>query len=384
MSWSYTCLPVPEPIGSDLSRWRSSLKLNMVNEVTRVLHFSRAPITTSPQSHHCTSRKGQQNPYNTQFTKKTTMADAESPRWTLVRTAIETDNTTLLDQAISMTPDEDLDQFFSRVCREAIKRSSTTILKSLIDRGVSVKHLEPTDVADHGNPPSKATLEFLLAHGWDINWRGYGPPFMWFMTSDADMIVWCLEHGASVLPSNQPWNRYGIEQAPRHCDAILEYAANHGNLEVFKLLRAKGAPLSQRVLHKAVETAAFGCDGRDDAEKQQRDRARQATHLELVRYLLDEVKLDVNAPDQEPGSTKGMSSAWGTPIAYVPGIGRPDLDSRELTWLLLDRGADPAPALEVAREMEQKSFLADVAAWTQQNPDGPKKAQSRDRSCSVQ
>jgi hypothetical protein len=144
------------------------------------------------------------------------MGDAESQRWILVKTSIETDNTTLLDQAISTTPDKNLDQFYGRVCREAIKGNSTTILKSLIDRGRSVKHLEPTDVADHGSPASKATLEFLLAHGWDINFREYGQPFMWSMTSHADMIVWCLDHGASVLPSNQPWDRYGIEQAPHY------------------------------------------------------------------------------------------------------------------------------------------------------------------------
>jgi hypothetical protein len=316
------------------------------------------------------------------------MADAESQRWTLVKTAMQTDNTTLLDHAISMTPDEDLNHFYSRVCRKAIKGNSTTILKLLIDRGRSVKHLEPTDVADHSSPPSKATLEFLLAHGWDINWRGYGPPFMWFMTSNADRIIWCLEHGASVLPSNQPWDRYGVVQAPRHCDTILESVASNGNLDVFKILRAKGAPLGQRVLHKAVEMAAFDHDGCDnpekDTEKRQSDRVRQAKHLEFVRYLLDDVKLDVNALDQEPGSSRGMSSAWGTPISYVPGTGRPDLDSRELPWLLLDRGANSGPALEVAREMDQKSFLADVAAWTQLNPGGPKKAQSRDRSCRVQ
>ncbi|KAK3216571.1 hypothetical protein GRF29_1g205000 [Pseudopithomyces chartarum] len=310
------------------------------------------------------------------------MADAEDQRWALVKTSILADDTTLLDQAISMTPDDDLDQFYRRVCREAIAGNSTTILKFLIDRGRNVKHLEPTDVADHGSLPSKATLEFLLAHGWDINFRGYGAPFMWLMTNHADMIVWCLNHGASVLPSYQPWYRFGIEQAPRHCDPILERVANR---EVFEILRAKGAPLGQRVLHKAVQMAAFGHEGRDDPEKgttkQQRDTARQAERLELVRYLLDDVKLDVNAPDREPGSTKGMSSAWGTPLCYVPGIGRPDLDSRELTWLLLNRGADPVPALEVAKDMDQKSFEADVAAWTRLNP---KKAHGGDRSCCVQ
>jgi hypothetical protein len=323
------------------------------------------------------------------------MADAESQRWTLVKTAIETDSTTLLDQAISMAAEEDLDQFYSRVCREATTGNSTTILKSLIDRGRSVEHLEPTDVADHGSPPSKATLEFLLAHGWDINWRGYSAPFMWLMTRNADMIAWCLEHGASVLPSNQPWDRsYGQcrwptdqlgVQAPRHCDPILECV---GNIEVFKILLAKGAPLGQRVLHKAVEMAAFGPDSFEDpekdTEKQRSDRVSQAKRMEFVRYLLDDVKLDVNTPDREPGSTRGMSSAWGTPLSYVPGIGRPDLDSRELTWLLLDRGADPVPALEVGKEMDQQSFLADVAAWTQLNRGGPKKAQSSDRSCCVQ
>jgi hypothetical protein len=51
----------------------------------------------------------------------------------------------------------------------------------------------------------------------------------------------------------------------------------------------------------------------------------------MVRYLLDVIGLDVNAPDQPLG-------LLGTPICFIPLQGKKSM--QELIWLLLNGGAD--------------------------------------------
>jgi hypothetical protein len=312
----------------------------------------------------------------------------ENKKWDLLTRAVETNDATLLDEALSMTDARDLPYFYQRACGEAIRGESMAVLSCLIDHGASVKHLESTSITKYRDLPSSETLEYLLDHGWDINWRGSGRPFMWSMVSNTDMIAWCLEHGASVHPNNQEWERYGVTMSARHCDPILESVGGSGNVATYKLLRSKGAPLGQRTLHRAVERAAVGIrapvDSEVDTEQHRKDRAEYTERMAMVGHLLDVVKVDVDTPDRAPGCTKGMSSAWGTPISYIPGAGMPERDSRELTWLLLDRGADPAPALEVAKEMDNTLFAENVEAWKAQNPGGPAKAKGSGRSCCVQ
>ena len=96
--------------------------------------------------------------------------------------------------------------------------------------------------------------------------------------------------------------------------------------------------------------------------------------MAMVRHLLDVVGLDVNAPDQPLGS-EVLPRHSGTPICYIPDSTMLVRDTRELTWLLLDRGADPTPALEIAK-VEYPKFAEDVEAW--------KGKQARDSKCSVQ
>jgi hypothetical protein len=312
----------------------------------------------------------------------------ETKKWALLTRAVEAHDTALLDDALSMTDAGDLPHFYTRACSEAIRGKSMAVLSRLVDHGASVKHLNGGSITNYGDLPSKTILEYLLAHGWDINWRGDGPPFMWFMVSNTDMVAWCLEHGASVHPNDQEWDRYGTNMAARYCKPILESVGSSGNVATYELLRSKGAPLGQRTLHHAVEMAAVGIRASGepavDMEKQRGDKAKYAERMALVRHLLDVVKVDVDMPDQAPGCTKGMSSAWGTPISYIPGAGMPERDSRELTWLLLDRGADPAPALEVAKEMDNTLFVENVEAWKAQNPGGPAKIEGRGRNCCMQ
>jgi hypothetical protein len=311
----------------------------------------------------------------------------ENKKWALLTRAIETNDTSLLDEALSMSDARDLPHFHIRACGEAIRGKSMAVLSRLIDHGASVKHLETTSITDYRDPPSNETLEYLLDHGWDINWRGYGPPFMWSVVNNIDMVAWCLEHGASVHPNNQEWDRYGVSMSARYCNPILESVGGWGNVATYELLRSKGAPLGQRTLHRAIEAAAVGIrapgDPEVDTEQQRKDKAKYTERMAMVRHLLDVVKVDVDTPDQAPGCTKGMSSAHGTPISYIPGAGMPERDSRELTWLLLDRGADPPPALEIAKEMDNTLFAESVKAWKAQNSGDPAKVEGRGRSCCV-
>ena len=313
------------------------------------------------------------------------LADFNSSEWDLARIACENNDTTLMDQAISMTSEEDLEQLYDHARRTAIKDNSTTILSYLIERGVSVKTLKPSDVVGSRNT-SKATLEFLLAHGWDINTRdisgsgGDAQPFMWHVVSDGDMVAWCLEHGASVHPRDQePLRDDVVTKSQRSCQQILEKAAAWGSVATFELLRSKGAPLGWRPLHLAVETATYGhpdrAEAEKDTEKEKQNRADHVERMAMVRHLLDVVGLDVNALDQPAGGN--LPNRNGTPICYIPGSRMLERDTRELTWLLLDRGADPTPALEVAKLGGYTRFAEDVEAWK-------KAQQGDDRKCCVQ
>jgi hypothetical protein len=108
--------------------------------------------------------------------------------------------------------------------------------------------------------------------------------------------------------------------------------------------------------------------------------ANYAERMAMVIHLLDIVGLDVNAPDQPPGRV--LPDHEGTPICYVAGSPQPDTDARELTWLLLDRGADPTPAFQAAEVNHNPKFAQYVDEWTAQRGDGSK--QGIGRNCCVQ
>lgn len=265
-----------------------------------------------------------------------------SPEWALAHHACRFDDTTMLDEAISMSLAADLDSLYGVVRQLATRDNATAILHNLIDRGVSIVPRFPPDALS----ASKQTLELFLAHGWDINARAETPdaaqPFMWFVVHDEDMIKWCLEHGASVHPRGQePLSDRYITVSQLRCEQILEKVAARGTVATFELLHSKGAPLGWRPLHLAVEAATFGRPGEEG------DAERHNERMAMVRHLLDVVGLDVNAPDQ-PVRTKVLPMRVGTPICYIPSSAMPGVDTRDLTWLLLDRGADPTPALEIA------------------------------------
>ena len=302
------------------------------------------------------------------------LADYNSREWDLVRTACENDDTAKMDEALSITAAGDVDSLHTHARTTAIKHNATKLLHYLSEHSVSFEDVWPLDAWGDGHT-SKATLEFLLTHGWNINTRiegrgiGNAKPLLWHVIEDIDMVKWCLEHGASVHPRDQePLSNDAITKSQRSCEPILERVANYGSVAVFELLRSKGAPLGWRPLHCAVETATHGLpdrpDTEHDTEAQKKDRSDHLERMNMVRHLLDVVKLDVNAPDQ-PASGPRLREHYGTPICYIPNSKMLERDTRDLTWLLLDRGADPTPAINVAKSWYSK-FVENVEAWNAQ------------------
>jgi hypothetical protein len=185
-------------------------------------------------------------------------------------------------------------------------------------------------------------------------------------------VAWCLERGASVLPKGQKlWppeidinNAEALveyfERLPReegsdclyYCLPILELAARQSTVATFELLRSKGAPLGWRVLHMAAvgracmavpESSVTKQASPIDEGKQQlsdRELARKPEErMDMVRHLVDTLKLDVNARDQPPGWMLG--NFFGRPLHYVAHNRGSKGDCREVTLFLLQRGADP-------------------------------------------
>ncbi|KAF2657445.1 hypothetical protein K491DRAFT_594946 [Lophiostoma macrostomum CBS 122681] len=251
---------------------------------------------------------------------------------------------------------------------QSIKCSSENILKLIIEKGGRAEDLWTRDIAGTSIP----ILEILLEHGWNINYRGphWDPmPFMWHIVEHDDIVAWCLEHGASVF-----LNKNGYAYHHGACPEILEKAAQYATVSTFELLRSKGAPLGWRPLHLAVEQAVLlsasrvQVEAKGNNEKTNEKRAtlarKYSERMAMVRHLIDVIGVDVNALDR-PDGRRTQNYVAGNALCYVAQCyGFPDgLNSEELVWFLLDRGADPAAALVEAKGVDNPEFLQDVQAW---------------------
>ena len=109
---------------------------------------------------------------------------------------------------------------------------------------------------------------------------------------------WFLSHGAHVsfpgpdVRGNPP---------------LLEVVARQGTVNTFKLLQAHGAPVGLRCLHSAVESAAFA--SRDNESE------KEAQRMEMVRFLVEEIRYGVNGMDVPEGLMPG--NHYGTPLNYA-------------------------------------------------------------------
>lgn len=113
-----------------------------------------------------------------------------------------------------------------------------------------------------------------------------------------------------------------------------------------------GAQLTRRTLHRAVGAVA-GNDG---------DALR--TRMAMVEYLVDDLKLDVNALDTE----EKLPGHWGTPLCYAAHNVR---GGEEVVRFLLERGADArirdcwgvCDAVELAAKVGNGGVLGVLREW---------------------
>lgn len=270
-----------------------------------------------------------------------------------------TDDISLMAQAISIASNPEsrntVQEVIQNGLRRSVARSATQVLSYLLDQGAEISTITAGAIMskDELVEPSREVLKILITHGWDINSQGPDStnwPLLWYVIRYPDLLEWSLAYGASVdLPGDTP--------------PVLEIAAAEGSVATFELLRARGAPLGRRTLHRAVEQAAVCAPSNDSFRT-----ALFEQRMDIVRHLVDIVRLDVNAVEPWPGKF------YSTPLCYL--ASRNDgKDAKELIWFLLDRGADlnragplvedirlPS-ALEHAQSSRNTRFLEAVREW---------------------
>ena len=108
------------------------------------------------------------------------------------------------------------------------------------------------------------------------------------------LVRWCLSHGARV---SYP------DADPNLNPPLTEVIATRGTTATLKLVLEHGAELRRRTLHRAVEGAASA------------SFERRGLKMEMVEFLVEELKVDVNAMDVPEGEQR--PNHWGTAMAYA-------------------------------------------------------------------
>ncbi|KAJ3549350.1 hypothetical protein NM208_g545 [Fusarium decemcellulare] len=205
---------------------------------------------------------------------------------------------------------------------------------------VPVASLSPRTVWSKFSIP---LLELLISHGWDINQQTPRGPndrcrrLVDLACHDQDIITWLVDHGARVDGGEYEYEVY--PQPP----PLLETCALQGSLSTFRYLQERGARLSRRTLHLAAGAAAalgvdpsakdYGASDGTDSLISDEDKRKKAKG-EILRFLVDDLKLDVNATDTD---IPHHANHWGTPLCYAA----TKINGEAVVRWLLEKGADP-------------------------------------------
>ena len=222
----------------------------------------------------------------------------------LLNTAIRCSSISLLTSALDparTTVPETYDEFLSSALLQACRNNSPTLaIHLLTHEEAPASVLDPPTVSC---APSIPLLETLVQRGWDINQQGkldvssQGKRLLDCVLAHPDLVAWLLDHGAHV-DGEQPEPEQQIIRMP---PPVLETCAAQGVTASVALLRRRGAQWGRRSLHRAVESAAMaGVDpGREDSLAEGGDAEERRRADAMLRYLVEEQGLDVNAMDSE-------------------------------------------------------------------------------------
>ncbi|KAL6897530.1 hypothetical protein GGI43DRAFT_96452 [Trichoderma evansii] len=300
----------------------------------------------------------------------------DNPAISPARLAIEAcknDDVSLLIQAISLASNPESRQtvevVIQRGLQSSLMRTAPRVLSYMLNHGADVSTVYAFMIGSMEEPekPSLEILEMLIVHGWNINARRNNSsfPLLWHVLRYPDLVEWCLAQGAGVDFPDDPPARGAPPREP-----LLVYVATQATVATFELLRKNGAPLYQRALHAAVDKAASGSPPHDSSDQPILAAALFKERMEMVRYLVDVIGFGVNS---EEWYSSYCCLCRATPLYYVAdSIYKKDV--REVTWFLLDRGADPdrtstmgdrpvPSAIGIAQMRSNTRFLEAVQEW---------------------
>ncbi|KAL8788496.1 MAG: hypothetical protein Q9195_007273 [Heterodermia aff. obscurata] len=234
----------------------------------------------------------------------------------------------------------------------AVWRGSVPITTYLLnDEHAPVERLRVSSVLQE---PTIELLDVLVSAGWDLNQRSpaSGPGmvgrFLDGVAHDEGMVRWCLEHGAEVSDGKENEDEYRYRP-------LTDLAAGEATVSCFKMIRAHGAQLGRKTLHKAVKGAAW-CPPENKLER-----------MAMLEYLVNEERLDVNQLDTDDR----LAGHPGTPIMYaIDRTGGADV----VSWLL-DHGANPKiknsseglDALDLAERWENEEIKCVLRQWNEKS-----------------
>ncbi|KAI0018008.1 hypothetical protein F4780DRAFT_752828 [Xylariomycetidae sp. FL0641] len=273
----------------------------------------------------------------------------------MIRAALRARSMTDLKEAIHIARQSEEASKIPEILASALGTACLRDFVPAVEYLVDVEKVPATAVHPGDLSPidtSVALLDALYTRGWDPNQTPpparKGAMLLDHLCHKEDAVKWLLDHGAPVDRGQFDPN-YGIVPQPA---PILETCAAVGSLASFKLLRDKGAPISRRTLHKAARAAAYvGADPSVPEEEEGKRVSCGATtpaqeeRARVIRYLVDDLHLDVNQMDRDIPVT----FHYGTPINYAsvrPG------GAKVVEWLL-GKGADPTiKSLEADQDAE--------------------------------
>ena len=364
-------------------------------------------------------------------TDTSTQSQPQNPR-ALIRTAIETSNPALVNQALSIntarttnrqanSASSQQQQLLKWALAQAVKAGNPKIVACLVDEhNAPIESITPSSlgraahtllsesepqsqsqpqpqvvfaneskvqsnkqVEEGSNQPTapldrfKQIITILRTHGWDIDQIELSPGadtssgsddenfinneehrtcLLTELTFNEDLVHYCIEHQGAETTAKSGAPGPGPGPGP----GFLYKVAARGNVSLFRYLyEERHAVLGRRVLHKAVEGAAYRISekGMNDTSLTS-DSTSVSTafpsaalgEIAMVDYLLTintspenttnnkGDAIDINAMDIPPG-TPPVPNFWGTPLCY--GIHAGGKGAAVVTKYLLNKGADP-------------------------------------------
>ncbi|KAI1384276.1 uncharacterized protein F4822DRAFT_65250 [Hypoxylon trugodes] len=272
----------------------------------------------------------------------------EHNAYTLWESAIKNDSISDLKESLTLARtfllqfDTEYIPFRDEVFQDVLSHGSIKLITYMLDHeGVLITTVSPVSIFQLATKP---LIEALVTRGWDINTQN-GPAFNGTRLIDyfirarydkEDLARWIVEEkGARVdHDRSHPSDILGTDPPP-----ILEACAAYGTVHVFKFLEEHGAKPSRRMLHVAVETAASrGADPERDDPADDAGAKWRNISAEMLRFLVDERGLDVNAMDTDIPHRNPTNTYWGTPLCYAA---RYQEGAIVVKWLI-KKGADPA------------------------------------------